>query len=252
MFRKAAVIIFGFLFFATSGRSQISVDETPEFIPYLTVTYGLYLPGADLADRFGLTNYLGGMFTIKTASNFTFSVNGGGYFGNDVREQNLLHAMRTDHGDVLDDNAIIAEILLMERGLQFTAKAGKIIPVGNVNPNSGVHFELGMGYNTHWIRIENQENTIPQLTKEIKKYYDRRVHGFLLTEYIGYVFFSNKGLVNFTAGLDFMQGFNSDYRTYNIDDKSKVNSNRLDLYFGFRVGWSILFRRQMSSAYYYD
>jgi len=234
----------------TSGQASVS-DETV-FIPYLTINYGLFMPGGDLADRFGLTNTFGAAFNIKTTKNYTFGISGAGYFGNDVKEQNMLLEMRTDNGDILDDNAIISEVFLLERGFQITGEFGRIFKIGKANPNSGIYLNLGVGYNMHWIRIENQENTIPQLTKEFKKYYDRRVAGFMLTQYLGYQYFSNKGIANFTAGFEFKQGFNSSYRTYNIDFKGPVSDDRLDLYFGFKVGWLILFRKTMSSAYYID
>ena len=246
-------------FFATmlgllhNASGQTSISDTTVFIPYLTVSYGLYFPGGDLADRFGLTNYIGLTFTIKTENNMTFGINGGMYFGNDVKEKdNLLHEMRTNNGDILDDNVKLSEVHFLERGFQVTGQVGKIFHVGKTNPNSGIYLNLGLGYSSNWIRIENQENNIPQLTKETKKYYDQRVAGILLTEYIGYSYFSNKGLANFTAGLEFMQGFNSDFRTYNIDAKSEIDNSYLDLYFGIRIGWSILFRKTMSEAYYYD
>lgn len=235
----------------TSG--QTSISDTTVFIPYLTVSYALYSPGGDLADRFGLTNYIGLTFTIKTENNMTYGINGGMYFGNDVKDKDiLLHEMRTNNGDILDDNVKLSEVHFLERGFQVTGQVGKIFHVGKTNPNSGIYLNLGLGYTSNWIRIENQENNIPQLTKESKKYYDRRVAGILLTEYIGYRYFSNKGLANFTAGLEFMQGFNSDFRTYNIDNKSEIDNSYLDLYFGIRIGWSILFRKTMSEAYYYD
>ena len=248
-----------FLFVATlfgllnNANGQSSISETAVFIPYLTVSYGMYSPGGDLADRFGLANYIGLTFTIKTAKNMTYGINGGMYFGNDVKnKENLLQEMRTNNGDILDDNVKLSEVHFLERGFQVTGQVGKVFHIGKTNPNSGIYLNLGLGYNSNWIRIENQENNIPQLTKETKKYYDQRVAGILLTEYIGYRYFSNKGLANFTAGLEFMQGFNSDFRTYNIDEKAEISNSYLDLYFGFRIGWSILFRKTMSEAYYID
>jgi len=195
---------------------------------------------------------LGASFTLKTAKNYTFGIGGAGYFGNDVKEQNLLREMRTDNGNILDDNAIISNVIFLERGFQVSGEFGKIFHIGKTNLNSGIHLNLGVGYNMHWIRIENKDNNIPQLSKDFKKYYDRRVAGLILKEYIGYQFFSNNGLANFSGGFEFMQGFNSSYRTYNIDDKAAVEDNRLDLYFGFKIGWSILFRKTMSTAYYID
>ena len=252
MFKRLIPFVFVLFSLSQGVKGQASMADTSVFIPYLSINYALYVPGGDLDDRFGLTNSLGASFTIKLANNFTFGINGSSFFGSEVKEENMLHEMRTDNGDILDDNAIISQVLFMERGFEITGEVGKIFHFGRANYNSGLFTKIGAGYNTHWIRIENQENNIPQLTKETKKYYDRKVAGLLLTEFIGYQHFSDKGLVNFTAGFEFMQGFNSDFRTYNIDDKAAVSDNRLDLYFGFKVGWLILFRKTMSTAYYVD
>lgn len=253
MLKKVFLFVAIILSLSNDSVSQSDIYETSIFIPYLTINYGLYSPGGDLADRFGLANYIGATFTIKTANKMTYGINGGMYFGNDVKNQDsLLHEMRTNNGDILDDNVKLSEVHFLERGFQITGQVGRIFHVGKTNPNSGIYLNLGLGYSSNWIRIENQENNIPQLSKETKKYYDRRVGGILLTEYIGYQYFSNKGLANFSAGLEFMQGFNSDFRTYNIDEKAEISNNYLDLYFGFRIGWSILFRKTMSTAYYID
>lgn len=253
MLKKVFLFISMILGLLPNVTGQQSITDTTIFIPYLTISYGLYAPGGDLDDRFGLTNYIGAAFTIKTTKNMTYGIGGGMHFGNEVKNKDsLLHEMRTNNGDILDDNVKLSEVKFLERGFQITGQVGRIFHVGKTNPNSGIYLMLGLGYNSNWIRIENQENNIPQLTKETKKYYDRRVSGVLLTEYIGYRFFSNKGLANFSAGLEFMQGFNSDLRTYNIDDKAEISNKYLDLYFGFQIGWSILFRKTMSTAYYID
>ena len=60
----------------------------------------------------------------------------------------------------------------------------------------------------HKIRIENQDNLIPQLSKDYLKYYDRLTVGILLKQYIGYHHMSNNRLVNFTIGFECIEGFN--------------------------------------------
>lgn len=252
MLRSTVLILLIVMGLRGQSFSQISVADSAAFIPYFTLEYGGYTPGADLGDRFGYINFLGAAFAIKTHTNFTFGLQGGMQFGDRVKENNMLYGMRTSRGDILDDNAIISTVLFLNRGFQITGQVGKIWAVRSINPNTGFHLNLGLGYSSNWIRIENRKNTIPQLSEELKKYYDRRKHGLLFTQYIGFKYFSDQGLANFHAGFEFMQGFNSEFRTYNIDDKSVVSGSSLDLYFGFKVGWSIMFRKTLSTAYYYD
>jgi hypothetical protein len=252
MIRKLLLVVISAGIFSMESLGQASISDTTEIIPFISFEYGGYLPGGDLADRFGYINGLGAAFAVKTASNFTFGVAGAMQFGDQIKQENLLLAMRTDRGDILDDNAIIATVVYLQRGFHVTGEFGKIFHFASLNPNSGIHVRVGVGYSSNWIRIENRENTIPQLSDELKTYYDRRKHGILFTQYVGFKFFSNEGLANFHAGFEAMQGINSDYRSYNIDDKSITNGTNLDLYFGLKVGWSILFRRTMSSAYYYN
>jgi len=246
-------IILGLLLFSSLwGFSQGSLQETSVSIPYLSFSYGAYIPGGDLDERFGFTNFLGLSFNYKSPKNLVLGLGGGMFFGNDVREPNLLHAMRNQNGQILDDNAIESIVLFTQRGFAISVEIGKVVKIGNINPNTGLLFKLGLGYNQNKIRIENQENMIPQLSKEIKQFYDRQTGGFLLTEFIGYQFFSNKGLANFNAGFEFMQGFNSDLRSYNIDDQAATSEHYLNLYYGIKVGWSILFRKRDASSFYYN
>ena len=44
----------------------------------------------------------------------------------------------------------------------------------------GLYIKAGFGTMYHRIRIENQDNLIPQLSKDYLKYYDRLTVGILL------------------------------------------------------------------------
>ena len=69
----------------------------------------------------------------------------------------------------------------------------------------------------HKIRIENEQNLIPQLQPEYLKYYDRFTLGGSIKEYVGYHHMSNNNLVNFSIGLECIQGFTRGMRDYQID-----------------------------------
>ena len=102
------------------------------------------------------------------------------------------------------------------------------------------------------IRIENQDNLIPQLSKEYLKYYDRLTVGFLLKQYVGYHHMSNNRLVNFNIGIELIEGFNKGLRDYQIDLMGPYTENRLDIYLGLRAGWIFPVLRKEPKEFYYN
>lgn len=252
MFKNISIILIFIILFSVTSFSQGTIKDTTKTISYLSLSYQFFVPGGDLADRFGVGNSVSGAFNVKMESNFEIGVTGSYIFGDQVKQENLLHEMRTSDNQILDDNAKFSQVFFFQRGWSAGLTFSKIFDVWSPNPNSGIKVGLGLGYNQHLIRIENQENTIPQLSDELKKYYDRKVGGFYLEQFIGYQLFSSKGLANFTGGFEFRQGFNKPLRSYNIDDMAYVTGSRIDLYFGIKVSWNILFYKRMSTSYYYN
>lgn len=231
---------------------QGSISDTTKTIPYISISYQFYVPGGDLADRFGVGNIIEGEFIVKLRSNFEIGAGGAYIFGDQVKQKDMLHNMITSDGNILDDNIKNSEVFFFHRGWKTGISVAKIFPILSPNPNSGIKLDFGIGYNQHWIRIEHQENTIPQLSDEYKPYYDRKAGGLYLEQFIGYILFSNRGLANFTGGFEFRQGFNKELRSYNIDDMSYVEGSRMDLYFGVKVSWNILLYKRSATGYYYD
>ena len=222
-------------------------------IPYLSVSYQFFAPGGDLADRFGVGNIIGGDFNVKLENNLEFGVGGGFIFGNQVNDAaQMLHGMRTDNNQILDDNYKYAEVFFFQRGWKTGATLSYILPVLDVNEDSGLKLGLGLGYMEHWIRIEHQENMIPQLDGDYKSYYDRKSGGLYLEQFIGWTYFNEKGLANFHGGFEFRQGFNQELRSYNIDDMAPVSGSRVDLYMGVKIAWNILFAKRKADNYYYN
>lgn len=249
---KKGILFLLVFFWGLRAFSQGSIADTTKTIPYLSFSYEFFVPGGDLADRFGVGNIVGGDFNVKLANNFEIGAGGAYIFGNTVSQDSLLHGMRTSDGDILDDNGVISEVFFFQRGWKTGISVSKIFSVLSPNPNSGIKVGLGMGYSQNWIRIENQENTIAQLSDEFKTYYDRKVGGIYLEEFIGYELFSSSGIANFIAGFQFRQGFNNQLRSYNIDDNAPVSGTSLDLYFGVKVAWNILIYKRNANAYYYN
>ena len=75
-------------------------------------------------------------------------------------------------------------VILHHRGGLISLDFGKFASIIGPNDNSGLYIKTGFGAMYHKIRIENQDNLIPQLSKDYLKYYDRLTVGVLLKQYI--------------------------------------------------------------------
>lgn len=237
----------------SSSYSQSGVKDSVIRFPFVGVSYGIYQPGGDLSDRFGVTSMLSGDVLFKSKKNLLFGFSGGFMFGDKVKEPDLLKSIYTQNEQIIGYDGLYADVRIFERGYQFSGTFGKIFAFKKPNPNSGIIVIGGPGFLQHKIRIENVGNTAPQLTKEYLKGYDRLTNGLMMREFVGYVYFSNHQLVNFYAGLEFIQAFTQSRRDYNFDiPEIKDNEKRTDLLYGFKVGWILpLYKKKPASYYFY-
>jgi hypothetical protein len=151
---------------------------------------------------------------------------------------------------VIGADGLVADVRVYERGYQFSAAFGKIFPVSKLNPNSGIMLMAGPGFMQHKIRIESIGNTAPQINEDYRKGYDRLSNGFELREFIGFVSFGNRQLVNFYAGIELIQAFTENRRDHTFDNPSLAGQKRTDLMYGFKVGWIIPFYKKKPKEFY--
>lgn len=233
------------------GFSQSGIKDSVIAFPLLGVNYGFYLPGGDMAKRFGNSSMLTGHALYKTRRNVVFGVAGGFLFGNEVNEPELFKAISNSEGYILGLDGLYAEVRTYQRGYHISATAGKIISWKKPNPNSGVLLMGGLGFIQHKIRIEVIGNTVPQLRHDYLEGYDRLTNGIALHQFIGYIYYSNRQLINFYVGFEAMEGFTQGRRDYNFDDPTNIHDERLDLLFGVRLGWVIPLYKKKPKAYYF-
>ncbi|MHC1705900.1 MAG: hypothetical protein AB9842_00110 [Bacteroidales bacterium] len=248
-YTAALAILFLLITFHGSLAQNISDSSFSAWI--LMADYSYDIPGGDLAKRFGANSDLGGGLFFKTQSNWLFGVKGGFLFGEKVKEDNILANISSSENYVIDKGGTFADIFLYERGYYFTGNLGRIIPLGRPNPNSGILINLGGGYLQHKIRIENPDKTAPQVEGDYKKGYDRLTAGFMASQFIGYIYFSNKKIYNFYAGLEFKEGWTHSLREYNFDTRIKDTQQRFDLLWGFKIGWCLPFYKKTIQTFYY-
>ena len=250
---KLAILIAFFSFLLTNDLfSQSNIRDSSIAMNIVGLYYSYQLPAGDLADRFGASSMVGGMYEYKLRNNYIFSLNGGFFFGNDLKEDSILKGIENQDGLILGNNGQYADVRLYERGYHFSLTFGKLFSFKKPNPNSGILLMAGPGFIQHKIRIETIGNTVPQLDKEYKKGYDRLTNGMELHESVAYYYFGNRYLINFYFGFDFIQGFTQNRRDYNFDTMMKDEKKRIELLFGVKAGWLLPIYRKAPNKYYFN
>jgi hypothetical protein len=249
--KKQSFALLLFLF-STYSFSQGNIKDSLIRTSMFTASYSYQFPGGDLSKRFLSNNSIGGSFLYKTKHNWLIGAEGSFMFRDTIKETEILDSISTSDGAIIDGNGTYADIRLYERGFYTGIKGGKIFPVFGPNKNSGIVVMIGAGLLQHKIRIENTDNTAPQIKGNYKKGYDRLTNGFALSEFVGYMYLGNSRLVSFYAGFELMQAWTKNRRSYNFDLMGPDNTKRLDMLNGLRIGWIIpLYKRTPDKYYYY-
>lgn len=208
----------------------------------LNFQFGVGEPGGDLSDRFGTTFSLGtGMDFITEKNNLIIGWKGDFHFGNRVKD-NILGGLAPE-GFIFGNSFSSAnELRRAQRGFYLGAHIGKIFSFSNANARSGLRVTLGAGLLQHKIRLQQDpSNFVNQIGGEYAKGYDRLSNGLALRQFVGYQLLGNDKFVNFTFGLEFIQGFTQNRRSFNFDEMRANTDTRLDLLIGLKVGWTLPF-----------
>jgi hypothetical protein len=233
------------------AAAQTNIRDTTIALYAVQASYAQQLPGGDLADRFGTNSNIGIGTFRKYRSNFLFGLEGSFIFGNNVVEPGVLSNLINSAGQIVDEDGVQADVFLYERGWTAFAFAGKLFPVLGPNPNSGLMLKLGFGYMRHKVRVQTQQNIVPQLEGDYLEGYDRLTGGPAVLAYIGYQHFGNHRLINFHIGVELMAGFTESLRAFNFDTEQYNLTHRTDLLTGLRVGWSLPIYRRMDDRFHY-
>lgn len=236
---------------ATAVLGQGTIQDTTLSMFLVSASYAYQVPGGDLADRFGVNSNVGLSAHRKFRSNYSIGVEGSFVFGNKVVEPGILRNIINSAGQVVDQDGVMADVFLYQRGWTAFAVAGKLFPVIGPNPNSGLLVKLGGGYMRHKVRVQTQQNVVPQLEGDYIQGYDRLCAGPAAIGYIGYQHLSSRRLVNFHIGVELMAGFTQALSVYNFDTESYNTPDRVDLLTGLRVGWSLPIYRRLDDRFHY-
>lgn len=228
------------LFFAVIWNSAISGQVANDtslhsfVLPHLH--YGVGLPGAALADRFGLHFDLGLGASVLTKKRVFLGFGYNFLFGSDVKE-NVLSSLLTTEGGIIGSDMQFASIFLRERGYHAYVQAGYLFRMKNVGKASGILCTGGLGLLAHRIRFVDDFDSVVQLAEPYRRGYDRLSRGVSIHQFLGYLHLSKNRLVNFFAGLQLTQGFTTSIRGYNYDRGKSDTDRRFDLLTTMKIGW---------------
>lgn len=250
--KKGVVLLLLIAITCLYAQAQNPQKDSVVNIISIGIAGGIDFPGADLKDRYGVSNSVGGSFIYKTDKNWILMAEGDYLFGRDVKiYDDVFENIATEDGYVIDEGGIYTDMAVLESGLTANVAFGKLIPLFGPNENSGIVITVGAGYIFHKIRIEQTENSAPQLTDEYVKGYDRLTEGFNISEFIGYHYYGNNNISNFYLGFEFHQAFTSPSRVYNFDQMEYTSGETFDLLSGFKFGWIIPLGKQTGRNIYY-
>ena len=233
---------------------QRNIKDSTIGTPWIAVHYGANWTKKDLSLKFGFLNHIGTLAGYKTKKNWFYGVEANFIYGNNVQLNGMFNHLLDSKGNVTDVNGDVGIVVVSARGLNTNLVIGKIIPIFSPNKNSGIFINFGVGFLSHRYRIDTQDQVIPGLEINYRKGYDRYSFGPNLSQFIGYTFMSNYGLVNFYGGFYAQQGFTKNQRTifFEMPGLEVPQSTMLDIQVGLKLGWLIPIYKRQPKEFYID
>jgi len=233
------------------GQSELKKqDEDAAFL--FGIEYGFDLSGGDLKDRFGNCLEVGGRLGyLFRNSAFQAGIRASYYFGDTVKQDVLAHLIDAN-GHIIGINGDYASVKLRMRAYSFGVFASMVVPNTGMNARSGIRLDLGVNAFQHWIRLQDDYNTVAQFDDPYYKGYDRLSNGMAVSEFIGYQYMSRNRRINFYVGIELQQGFTQSRRDYDYATQSSETGLRLDLLHGIKAAWILpIFRESQPDQIYY-
>jgi hypothetical protein len=126
---------------------------------------------------------------------------------------------------------------------------GKLFTIKN--ERKGIRVSLGAGWLQHRIKIQDDENSLTQVTGEYRKGYDRLTGGLALNQFVGWQILGKMNRTNFMLGLEMNQGFTHTLRDWDFTERRKLDGKRVDLRFGIKMAWTLPFYMGRSEEIFY-
>jgi hypothetical protein len=239
-----------FLFSVGSGLAQKDTVK-PVSAPLLGVHFGGDLPFADMGKRYGANLTTGLNFMYKTNKNFLFGIDFNYGFGRNMHED-VLAQMKNSDGFLVDNSGYPADLRVSERIVDLVLHAGKLLPLGAANKNSGLMLDVGLGYMQHRIHFLDANVQVAAVSGVIANGFDRLTNGIVASQFVGYMYLSDSKLLNFYVGVESYEGHTKSVRKINYDTGLSDNASRLDVLLGLRMGWILPLYSRTPKNYFYN
>lgn len=242
MKKTLTLLLAGLFFYVQSGLAQ-QAREHPNLWMF-AVEGGPAVPAGDLSDRFGMLGKVGPSLLYRFHNNLYMGLAADFLFNSNVKEDSLLKDIMTPDGRIIGADGFLYLPELQMRGWQITFWVGKLFESSSKS-GSGILTMLGAGILQHRINYYLSESgTVPQISGEYLKGYDRLSNGFSLSEYVGYHYLSSNHLVNFNIGLDMSQALTRNRRVYDYAGNRSDEGLRIDLLFALKASWILPFYKR--------
>jgi len=205
-----------------------------------------------MGERWGFTSALGVELGHKFKNNVFLTAGVSPLFSEAIDIQGILDPLLVSGNFFIADNGLVTGIRAIGNGWLVPIQIGKIIPFGRSNANSGLVLAVGVQYLHYRFAFRSQEESVAGLQGDYRKGYDRLTTGIGIAQRVGYRFFSNRGDVNFTLGLEFSQNFTQNRRSVHFSTGAASKETQLDYLLGFYAAWTFpIYERAPDRTYYY-
>jgi hypothetical protein len=207
------------------AQSEMRTEQAFLFSP----NYSISIPGGDMADRFTRFSSLGMGIDFKFENNLVVGVDYDGFFGDGVIDNGIFSNISGPSGFILDKDGQFTTIDLNVRGFNSSLNMGYLWAPNKKESFTGVLMMVGAGFLSHRIEFIAENDAIPQINEEYEKGYDQLTSGLVTKQYIGYQYSTNRNRYRFRLGVEFNQGQTEGRRTWDFNQNSRNDTERLDL-----------------------
>ncbi len=238
---------------AYAQKDLFGAEQLPARRGFLLGASGNFdMPAGDLKNRFGNSYRIGGSMHYKFKSNWIVGLKLDFTNGDQIREDSLFYGIKDDANTFINIDGQRLGINTFRRGIMTGIEFGYILNTSKRIQDNGILFMTGLGFMQHKILINDKGESILSLRGDYRKGYDRLANGFYLEQYIGYLFLSDNGLINFHIGLDLAVGFTQGRRDFLFDVRRPGTDSRIDIMYGVRGGWYVPMFKRKSEEFFFE
>lgn len=234
--------------------AQVSLKDSCVNVGYLHFGAGIGNPSGNWSKKYGILPQIETELGFKSKKNISFTASFGFIYSDKIKIRNqIFQDIDTFDGLLIDTNGELVFPDVTAQGWTASMRWGRTFPSllwKDPNPNSGLFIEMGYRCIRHKLNIQ-VPSTLPIMLNDYLKGYDRLTFSQGATLLLGYRFFNNKRLLNFTAFSEFSVFHSQNLRGFNYATRS-AEPNTVDVLSSFKIMWCLpLYQRAPENFYYY-